>query len=233
MKKSIYLLPIENGTYTACVGCVIPQKSAIVLTTEESYPASISIIEYDAYGAGRIYQKIVSNQTELVDCLCECGKQYCAIAKLWNFDIDQNIPKSVGDLFDRAYHARLNGIRNDNTTNGVYLVSGTHATYQACVSSLQPSVDAIFLMEEPKYPVTLFNFRLDVNGAGTWDRVDVSSQEELLTALNFLGQCDLFLDSVYYDFDGDNPIKLFSLADNTTKELKTLCDYCYDKRNAE
>ena len=86
MKKSIYLLPIENGTYTACVGCVIPQKSAIVLTTEESYPASISIIEYDAYGAGRIYQKIVSNQTELVDCLCECGKQYCAIAKLWNFD---------------------------------------------------------------------------------------------------------------------------------------------------
>lgn len=111
----------------------------------------------------------------------------------------------------------------------VYLIPINDGEYVSRISETQPDPRAIFLMEEPSYPATLFNRRMDANWDSVWNRCDVANQEELLSYLDCLGKCGWHLNSVYYNCDSQQSTVYYDYSNNTNPKLDCLYDMCYAK----
>ena len=72
--------------------------------------------------------------------------------------------------------------------NNVYLIPHEDATYEACISPIAPSQNAVFLTGEGKYPVNCYYSRLDANGSAVYEMYRCSHRNELVDSLNYSGQ---------------------------------------------
>lgn len=113
MKKKIYLLPAYNGRYVPHIATKKPRKDAVLLTAIGKYPTTLSWLCFDAYGQGHLSECDINSESELMKHLYSCGDCQCAIAKLWDLDINQEYNDKIGDLFDRAYEGRGREIRGE------------------------------------------------------------------------------------------------------------------------
>lgn len=111
----------------------------------------------------------------------------------------------------------------------VYLIPINNGDYMSSISEIRPFPHAIFLMEEPSYPATVLYPQLDINTDILWRRCDVANPEELMDLLDFMGENGLYISSVCYDFDSQNPTEYYDLSQNTNMELECLYDMRYAK----
>lgn len=116
MKKKVYLCPAYNGRFAPQIAFRKPSADAVLLTAIGEYPTTLSWLCFDAYGQGHFYECDINSETELIERLCSCGDCQCAIAKLWDLDINQEYSDEIGDLFDRAYAGRGLEIRGEPVT---------------------------------------------------------------------------------------------------------------------
>ena len=82
--------------------------------------------------------------------------------------------------------------RNTNrfaAVNSVFLIPQADGKWTACVSSYKPDPQALKLCKEKKYPVSLFYCRYDINGSSVYEEDICKNRDELLTSLNWSGQC--------------------------------------------
>ena len=113
MKKQVYLCPAYNGRYVPHIALFKPSEDAVLLTAIGEYPTTLRWLCFDAYGQGHFSECDINSETELMQRLHGCGDCQCAIAKLWDLDINQEYSDEIGDLFDCAYEGRGREIRGE------------------------------------------------------------------------------------------------------------------------
>ena len=120
MNNYIYLVPLSNGTYVPYIEPFAPNHNAVLLTKEGEYPASLVGICFDAYGNGKRCERIVQDRSELLEELLIDGQMCCALAKLWDYDVDRGYSDDIGNFFDKVYHTRMEAIRGNGSVNAKY-----------------------------------------------------------------------------------------------------------------
>lgn len=120
MNNNVYLVPWSNGTYVPYIEPTAPSDEAILLTKEGDYPVDLGIMNFDAYGCGETFEHTINSRAELLNELLLCGQMCCALAKLWDYDVDRDYSDDIGNLFDAVYHTRMDAIRGNGNVNAKY-----------------------------------------------------------------------------------------------------------------
>lgn len=105
---------------------------------------------------------------------------------------------------------------NNTMQENVYLIPGKDATYRACVAPTPPTDNAIYFVTEGTYPVEYYYHRSDLNGSTVVMLCECANREELITALNWNGECYHIVRSLWdfdlYKMDNEELSKLFDAA---------------------
>lgn len=107
--------------------------------------------------------------------------------------------------------------------NNVYLLPFGDRAYHAAIAPEPPSPDAIFLVEEGRYPVEVTYTRHDMNADMIWAGAECTDREDLTEFLNFLGECGHTIEILWNYND-----RHFS-----TPELTELFNICYARKMEE
>ena len=132
MNNNVYLVPLSNGTYVPYIEPFAPNHNAVLLTKEGEYPASLVGICFDAYGNGKRCERIVQDRSELLEELLIDGQMCCALARLWDYDVDRDYSDDIGNLFDAVYHTRMDAIRGNGSVNCKYYFTGSTSLEEYC-----------------------------------------------------------------------------------------------------
>ena len=86
--------------------------------------------------------------------------------------------------------------------SNIYITGGSDSTWKVFASDAF-SQNGIKLCTEGEYPVDVLFRRTDINGSVVYDDKTCADQKELLSCLNYIGECRFTLEQVW-DFDIDN-----------------------------
>lgn len=118
------------------------------------------------------------------------------------------------------------------TAYNVYLEQGSNQSWYALIRRNPPSEDAVMLCTESDYPVEVSYRRADINGSISYDTYICCDREDLLQALDWLGDCG-FIPCQVWDFDIDNELdpalhKLFNDAySHRLQKIQNAADEIY------
>lgn len=229
MKKSnLYFIPMGNGVYIPSLSLEKPTPNAVFVTQEGDYPTKLKVITHDAYGDTDTFEISENNRIELMSELTEIGKSFSFPLALWDYDSKLNISDELGDFLENSYEVKTNALRGNKPPYMVYLKPGKKDTYSAYVSYNYDYKDGIFLMYEPKYPVTLTSATTNILGGIRTYTYTVRNREELIHKLNMFGTWRVYLSTVHSDQDLSNCV--YSYENNENYELDLLYRECYKRR---
>lgn len=132
MNNNVYLVPLSNGTYVPYIEPTAPSDEAILLTKEGDYPVDLGIINFDVYGCGETFERTINSRAELLNELLLCGQMCCALANLWDYDVDRGYSDDIGNLFDTVYYTRMEAIRGNGSVNCKYDFTGSTSLEEYC-----------------------------------------------------------------------------------------------------
>ena len=129
--------------------------------------------------------------------------------------------------------------------DNVYLIPGKDASYHAYIASEPPTEDAVFLVSEGAYPVEYYYHRTDLNGSTIVSACECASREELISALEWNGECYHTIRSLWefelYEMRNEELCKLFDAAycrlmdiiDTAHEEMMKACEEFYAESYAD
>lgn len=84
--------------------------------------------------------------------------------------------------------------------NNVYLIPHANGTYEAAITSMTPSENAVLLTAEGEYPVEVYYYRFDANGDSILEKTDYANSKDLIYGLKGHGNAFHVLRGLW-DFD--------------------------------
>lgn len=105
--SSVYLLPGEEGLWSAGVYETSPALNAFKLCSEQDYPVSVFYRRYDLNGSSVYEQDFCKNKEELIDTLNWCGKCGNAVLEVWDFSLEKGNEPEIAKLFQDGFLKKM------------------------------------------------------------------------------------------------------------------------------
>lgn len=133
---------------------------------------------------------------------CKVVKGLAIVGDNKEIRIEMNCDTVAAKAFDAVLVAR--------ETPHLYLTLNAERVWTADVPLGRVDAKAVLFCEEKEYPVDLYYYRTDINGAGSVEMETYKNRYALLKGLNWLGEC------------GFTPLQLWDFRAETTRDERVM-----------